>query len=935
MIYSSGNLSWSQHSIQIEANISPEVKTVHIKQKIEYHNTSNDTLKVLYFNDWTSSFSSSTTSLATRFIEEFEDNLFTAKSKDRGYTQIESIQDSEFNAIEYQYLNNQSDILEVSLTKPIYPNTTTVLNFDYSLIVQNDKFTAYGVNKNQEFALNYWYITPAVYENSQWQLFSNKNLGDYYTPNSTIELNLNVSDQYHVISELELSSKTVKNKRASYQFFGKNRTDSRLFITKTAFKSIQIDSLEIVTNYHNKNINDIGQVLVFDKVIQFLNTELLSYPHSKLLLSEIDTKKTPIYGLNILPDFLTPFSKQFEYELTIAKNLIQLHVDQLLVLNPRKEHWLRSGFETLLLMKYVEQFYPDQKIIGKLSKLWGLRIYNISKLNYNEQYRLSYAHMARIGRDQALNSQNDALVKFNETLSSKYKAALGLLYLDDYIGRSSLYQWMTEFIKLSNQKPIYTSDFKSFIKSKTTKNIDWFFDDYLTNSKQVDYKITKVKSTKDSIVFNVKNKKSGTTPISLYTLKDTLITSKIWLENIGEEKRFSIPNNQEDRLILNFEQKIPEFNFRNNFKSLSQKSVFNKPFQIRLFKDVEAPNYNQLYLNPIVEFRNIYDGLTLGATLNNNGLLRKSFIYGISPNYSVNSKSLTGYVKLVKRTYFEDQPLYNINYGVSLWRSTLAENVFLTKFEPYLNFYFRVPFNLRSNAFKRLSFRFISINKTQVQYQNGLKLIPSYDVFNVNYRFSNNEFVKFKNWFLDAQFSKTFGKIALKYEVRQRNKNNFQYNLRLYAGSFLYNTTPSDVNNFNFALDRPNDYLIEYNYLGQYESTGIFSQQVILAEGGFKSKLNTGYANQWITTLNGSASIWKYVQAYGDIGFIKNKYQSPEFVYDSGVRLNLITDYLEVYFPFYSNLGWEISHPQYSQKIRFILTADPFSILELFRRKWY
>ena len=105
--------------------------------------------------------------------------------------------------------------------------------------------------------------------------------------------------------------------------------------------------------------------------------------------------------------------------------------------------------------------------------------------------------------------------------------------------------------------------------------------------------------------------------------------------------------------------------------------------------------------------------------------------------------------------------------------------------------------------------------------------------------------------------------------------------------------------------------------------------------GGFKSKLDTGYANQWITTLNGSASIWKYVQAYGDIGFIKNKFQSPEFVYDSGVRLNLITDYLEVYFPLYSNLGWEISQPQYSQKIRFILTADPFSILELFRRKWY
>lgn len=935
MLCSSGNLTWSQHSIHLEAHIVPETKTVQLKQKIEYHNTSNDTLNVLYFNDWTSSFSRSTTPLATRFIEEFEDHLYTAKSKDRGYTQIESIQDSESNTIKYQYLKNQSDILKVSLTKPVLPNSTSILNFEYTLIIQSDKFTNYGVNKEHEFALNYWYITPAVYENNEWQLFSNKNLGDSYTPTSKIEMSLNVPDQYHVISELELRSKTVQNKRASYQFFGHNRTDSRLFITKNAFEAIQIDSLEIVTNCNHKNVNKISQTLMFDQIIQFLNVELSPYPHSKLVLSEVDTKKTPIYGLNILPDFLTPFSKQFEYELTIAKNLIQLHVEQLLIMNPRKDHWLRSGFETLLLMKYVEQFYPGQKVLGKLSKLWGLRAYNISKLNYNEQYRLSYAHMARIGRDQALNSQKDALVKFNETLSSKYKAALGLLYLEDYIGTSSMYQWMTEFIKSSNLNPVSTSDFKSFIKSKTTKDIDWFFDDYLVNSKQVDYKITKVTTTKDSISFNVKNKKSGTTPISLFTLKDTLITSKIWLKDIGKEKRFSIPNNQEDQLILNFDQKVPEFNFRNNFKSLRQKSVFNKPFQIRLFKDVEAPNYNQLYLNPIIEFRNIYDGLTLGATLNNKGLLRKSFIYGISPNYSVNSKSLTGFVKLVKQTYYEDQSLYNINYGVSFWRSTIDKNVFLTKFEPYLNFYFRRPFSLRSNAFKRLSFRFIAIDKTQVQYQNGLKLIPSYEVFNVNYRFLNNEFVKFKSWFLDAQFSKTFGKVALKYEVRQRNKNNFQYNLRLYAGTFLYNTTPSDVNNFNFALDRPNDYLIEYNYLGQYESTGIFSQQVILAEGGFKSILNTGYANQWITTLNGSASIWKYVQAYGDIGFIKNKFQSPEFVYDSGIRLNLITDYLEVYFPFYSNLGWEISQPQYSQKIRFILTADPFSILELFRRKWY
>jgi len=84
-----------------------------------------------------------------------------------------------------------------------------------------------------------------------------------------------------------------------------------------------------------------------------------------------------------------------------------------------------------------------------------------------------------------------------------------------------------------------------------------------------------------------------------------------------------------------------------------------------------------------------------------------------------------------------------------------------------------------------------------------------------------------------------------------------------------------------------------------------------------------------------SSTIWKYVQGYADIGIVKNKSNSMKFVYDSGIRINLVTDYFEVYFPIYSNLGWEIGNPNYDEKIRFVFTADPKSLLGLFRRKWY
>ena len=90
-----------------------------------------------------------------------------------------------------------------------------------------------------------------------------------------------------------------------------------------------------------------------------------------------------------------------------------------------------------------------------------------------------------------------------------------------------------------------------------------------------------------------------------------------------------------------------------------------------------------------------------------------------------------------------------------------------------------------------------------------------------------------------------------------------------------------------------------------------------------------------MTTINAWTSIWRYIQVYGDLGLVKNKNQSPSFVYDAGIRLVLLEDYFEVFFPVYSNLGWQIAQPNYGQTIRFMFTLDPGALLSLFTRKWY
>ena len=90
-----------------------------------------------------------------------------------------------------------------------------------------------------------------------------------------------------------------------------------------------------------------------------------------------------------------------------------------------------------------------------------------------------------------------------------------------------------------------------------------------------------------------------------------------------------------------------------------------------------------------------------------------------------------------------------------------------------------------------------------------------------------------------------------------------------------------------------------------------------------------------MTTMNGSYNIWNWLEVYGDAGFLKSKNSKERFVYDSGIRLNLVADYFELYLPVYSTLGWEVGQPRYSEKIRFVVTLSPKILFNLFNRKWF
>ncbi|WP_299114192.1 metalloprotease [uncultured Winogradskyella sp.] len=932
--------NWSiiigQNKIDIDAVVDVETKTISISQTIIYKNESNTTLNEIYLNDWNNSYSSKSTPLAKRFEEEFSTKFHLAKSEQRGFTLATSITDNG-DRLEFSYLKAHPDVIKVTLNNPLKPGESYYLSLDYILVLPDTTFTDYGYTKNKDFELKYWYITPTVYD-GKWHYYSNKNLDDLYVPKSDITIRLTHPINYQAMSELDLAgveTDPVSNIQSTI-FKGNNRTDTYLSLQRFPnFSFIQTDDLILISNINERGLPGADRAILSDKIARFLTENLGEYPHKRLLVSRIDYNKNPLYGLNQLPDFLRPFPDQFQYELKLLKTALKKYLDNVLLLNPRKEHWLNEGLQIYYLMKYVEEYYPDTKLLGKLADIWGIRTFHAADLDFNFQYFLYSMEIARKNRDQPLSTSKDSLIKFNANIAGKYKAGLGLNYLDDFTEDIDLSKTIKSFIEAHKLKPVKITDFETFLKSKTSKNINWFFDDYINSRKKIDFKIKTIETTEDSLKITIKNKRNNSMPVSLFRLSNDSVTDKLWIENIKDYKTISLPKDDTDKLVLDYNNTIPEFNQRDNYKAVNGSFLNNKPLQFRLFKDIEDPDYNQIFFMPLAEFNNIYDGLTLGAKIYNKTILRKRLNYRFSPQYATKSKALTGATSIFYTHNIENKNLFDITYGIAAGYESFAEDAFFTRIRPSLSFTFRNDDDFRADRLDNITARYVSINRDIGEDAIIEVDEPDYGVFNLRYTHSNPGIINFSRFITDFQIADQFSKLSINYEFRKLTKSNRNINLRLFAGLFLNNNTDPNSDFFSFALDRPTDYLFDLNYLGRSEAAGLFSQQIIIAEGGFKSMLDTAFANQWMTTANFSTSIWRYVQAYGDVGLVKNKFDSAKFVYDSGIRLNLVEDYFELFFPVYSNLGWEIAQPNYGERIRFIITVDPQILLSLFTRKWY
>lgn len=921
----------AQHQLELNVGLNLEQKKLVVHQKLVFWNQTTDTLHHLLLNDWNNAYSDKNSPLGQRFSDEFYRGFHLASDEDRGGTINLEIRNNQNELMTFYRDSQNMDYVEVKLQEALLPNQKTTVYLTYESKISSDEFTKFGIGKNGDIILKNCFLMPSRFENHQFVRYNNLNLDDIANGICDTELQFSIPKDRFITSDLDLVNQNDFQNQKQLFFSGKRRTDFSLFISsKPNFISSKLDAIEVISNMESPNLEDKKRLEIIAQIEGFISDFIGKYPYKKIIVSQTDYDRNPFYGLNQLPSFLNPFDDKFQFEIKFLKNYSYNFLKNSLHLDPRKDNWIYDALQMHAMIAYIDRYYPEAKMLGSISKYKILKHYTIANLGFNEQYSYYYMLMARKNLDQKLISAKDELIKFNEQIANKYKAGLSIRFLDSYLQNDIVTNSIKTFYSKNLSQELTSNDFESLLKSNSPKNIDWFFSTVVNSRELIDYKFSKVSKTKDSIQISIKNKTEIPIPIPIYGLKKGQIVFKKWLDLKECDSTFTIERKDADRLILNYKNEVPEYNLRNNWKKLQGFFPNNRPIKFQFMKDLEDPYYNQVFYVPTIGY-NLYDGLTPGMRLHNRSIIEKPFIFDFEPALSTKTKNISGGGSILYTENYRNSRLFNIRYLLTGSYSHYAPDAIYSKITPSIEFRIREP-NFRDNKKETIILRQVIVNKEKSLYLPDDKF-EKYSVFNAHYNVSKTEVTHHFSYGINTQFASNFGKLIVDLGYRKLFENNRQLNLRLYSGCFLYNNTNSDF--YNFALDHPSDYLFDYNYYGRSESSGFFSQQYIQAEGGFKSKIKNSQSNQWLTAVNASANIWNWVEVYGDVALLTNKIKKPQLAFDSGIRFNLVPEYFELYFPVLSTNGFEIKQPQYTDKIRFVITFSPSTLINLFNRKWF
>lgn len=930
LIWGVVQVSAQKDSIYIHAKLSQDRKTLDINQDIVYHNHSDKALNSIKLLNWISAYNKRGTSLVYRKLEDRNNSLHFAKQEELGKVLELDIKNSANQPVTLS--NTSEENLFLSLNEALQVGKSIKFQLQYKIQLPDKKFTGYGTSE-QDIALKYFFIVPDHFDPE------NISKRDYHDIEESVNFNTYWSIDFDTPSNSFIQSNLQQIQPNSFK--GYLDSDPEFIISKNNFPTIKINTEDIKTeikfgyNISKQEIQNLEFYLPLQ--LRFIKDKIGFVPE-QLFISEKFRAKEDFFGNNDIKFWKFRFklfsdaeNTDLDYFGIISKKIL----DESIITDKQENHWFKNGLKSYLEIQYLKKFYGDAKLLGSLpeNSILGvkpLKLFHASRVKLLDRYGLAYQYIMSQNLDQKIDEPFAVLSNFNDMVISSFETGSLFSYSAEKMGEENFNRLLKNYIAENTDKQVYPEDFLDQLAKEDSSTS--YLKEFLKQKNRVNFKLKNFRVNNDSLDIKIAKNTDEAIPVKLETQTRSGDRTSYWIETEENEKlkTVSLPSQDIYKITLNNDYIFPEANYRDNF--LYTKGLFSnaKKIKFKLIKDIPNPEFNEIYLNPRIRFTNTYDKFLIGVNFKNQSLFDQKFLYSLTPSFSTGTGKMTGSGSVSYSFLPAESVIQRLTFGVSGSYFHYDYDLAYQKNSLYSNISFRK--NPRSTVSRGLGISYTYFERDLNARMIANRDYDKYNLWTIGYGYTDNQMIHEKSFSLSTQGMEDYNKITAEGFYRWEFAPRQKLSLRLFAGYFVRNETRN--NTFNYGISRVSDYSFSYNLLGQSASSGILSQQFILADGGFKSFL-PGTVNQWITSFNVDSSVWKIFHVYADAGVYKNKNNPTQFIWDSGVKVRLIPDFLEIYLPVQSSLGFEPGFKDYGKRIRYTLVLNLNTIINAARRGWY
>lgn len=910
-------------------------------ETITYINQSPDTLRYIFMHVYPNAFKNDKSDYTEQQVRQGRTEFYYSSDDDKGF--VDSL-DFRINndPVVASNFNNHEDVQLLEFNQPLLPGQQITITTPFRVVLPLI-FSRMG-HKGQRYQISQWYPKPAVYDCKGWHPYPYLDQGEFYSEFGNYTVHIEVPSLYKVAAS-GVCQTTSENDKIKQWISKPERTEKNTSSTATkqltfqqnqlhdfawfASKDYKIDYTQLTlpsgkkvdcySYYLEKNarLYEKSSAMIA-KCIEYMSIHVGEYPYSQASIVDGDLEagggmEYPMVAV------IGAVQSTKELQTVIVHEIVHNWFYGILASNERDHPWMDEGLCTFYEQQADKSITNNEQtpvIINKLEEA------------FNGRFTFLLAALQHV--DQPIDETSAAFTPANYGGIVYRKAPAMLSYLQDYLGHDVFETCMKNYFSTWKFKHPQPDDFRNVIETTTRKKLDWFFDDGLRTTNNIDFKISNVRHFKDKVEVAVRSRTNFHGPIPVQACIGDSVAAIKWIEYPYSTPAVFEENPLVTSYVIDKSASLPEIKISNNRMKTHGLFKYTKP-AIRIGTGLNLQKDHPLYLLPAVGY-NAYDGFMGGIVAHNLRIPNHPFQFALAPMYGFNCKQLTG-TGLLAYSIFPKQYLQKITLSLTgnsfhhqRSKLNIATPLFLrhVKLAPSAEMIFKKKEAI-STAHNVLNARYVYVANESFSYSKDpvdSLVKPRKEPMEVShygeidFKHSNTRTLNPFSYDAHVEGNQEYLKIGVSGNARiDYNMKNKGFYVRAYAGKFFNLGTSKNP----FSLRQryltsttvgDNDYLYDETFIARNEQTGFQSQQITIREGGFKLPTlqyasPIGVSDNWLLALNLRSDLPVKlpvkVQLFLDIATYADAFKlnpsGQKAIYDGGVEFHFIQDLVVVYVP--------------------------------------